>query len=103
MPFLDGIWVHGPSFLAVVILRQPHAVTDSSVNVVRVYALIFGVLVATAAILIRYGVRPSLLLHRAVIRGRHGRRRLRRPVAFTAQEGGRLRDRPSRIRARRVV
>lgn len=42
-------------FLAVLILRLPHAVTDSLVNVVGVYALTFGVLVATAAILIRYG------------------------------------------------
>jgi len=39
----------------VLIPRLPHAVTDSLVNVVGVYALIFGVLVATAAILIRYG------------------------------------------------
>ena len=42
-------------FLAVLALRLPHAVTDSLVNVVAVYALIFGVLVATAAILIRSG------------------------------------------------
>jgi hypothetical protein len=42
-------------FLAVLILRLPHAVTDSLVSVVGVYALTFGVLVSTAAILIRYG------------------------------------------------
>jgi uncharacterized membrane protein HdeD (DUF308 family) len=41
-------------FLAVLILRLPHAVTDRLVNAVGVYALIFGVLVATAAILICY-------------------------------------------------
>lgn len=43
-------------FLAVLILRLPHAVTDSLVNVVGGYALFFGVLVSTAAILIRHGV-----------------------------------------------
>jgi len=42
-------------FLAVLILRLPHAVTDGLVNIVGVYALIFGVLVSMAAILIRYG------------------------------------------------
>ena len=42
-------------FLAVLILRLPHAVTDSLVNTVGVYALIFGALVSTAAILIRHG------------------------------------------------
>jgi len=47
-----GAW---PIFLAMLILRLPHAVTDSLVSVVGVYALTFGVLVSTAAILIRYG------------------------------------------------
>jgi len=42
-------------FLAVLISRLPHAVTDSLVNIVGVYALTFGLLVSTAAILIRYG------------------------------------------------
>ena len=49
-----GVW---SIFLAVLILRLPHAVTDSLVNVVGVYAVTFGVLVSTAAILIRYGGR----------------------------------------------
>jgi len=42
-------------FLAVLILILPHAVTHSLVNTVGVYALIFGTLVSTAAILIRQG------------------------------------------------
>lgn len=41
-------------FLAVLIVCLPHAVTDSLVNVIGVYALIFGALVSTAAILVRY-------------------------------------------------
>ena len=57
---VTGQWALGAAgawsiFLAVLILRLPHAVTDSLVAIVGVYALIFGVLVATAAILIRSG------------------------------------------------
>jgi len=48
-------------FLAVLILRLPHAVTDSLVNAVAMCALIFGVLVSTAAILIRHGA-PRVLV-----------------------------------------
>jgi uncharacterized membrane protein HdeD (DUF308 family) len=40
-------------FLSALILILPHAVTHSLVNTVGVYALIFGALVSTAAILIR--------------------------------------------------
>jgi uncharacterized membrane protein HdeD (DUF308 family) len=40
-------------FLAVLILILPHAVTHTLVNTVGVYALVFGALVSTAAILIR--------------------------------------------------
>jgi uncharacterized membrane protein HdeD (DUF308 family) len=47
-----GFW---SIFLAVLILSLPHAVTRSLVNTVGVYALIFGALVSTAAILIRHG------------------------------------------------
>ena len=42
-------------FLAVLVLSLPHAVTHRLVNTVGVYALIFGALVSTAAILIRHG------------------------------------------------
>jgi len=59
-PSVTGHWALAAAgawsiFLAVLILRLPHAVTDSLVNVVGVYALTFGVLVSAAAILIRYG------------------------------------------------
>jgi hypothetical protein len=48
-------WDSWSIFLAVLIPSLPHAVTHSLVNTVGVYALIFGALVSTAAILIRHG------------------------------------------------
>jgi len=42
-------------FLAVLILSVPHAVTHSLANAIGVYALVFGVLVSTAAIVVRRG------------------------------------------------
>jgi len=69
-------------FLALLILRVPHAVTESLVNAVGLYALIFGALVSTAAILLRPGD-PRVVLwsaeHRWAVahlhRGQEGDRR----------------------------
>jgi len=68
-------------FLALLVLRVPHAVTDSLVNAVGVYALTFGVLVSMATVLTRLGGprvvpwsgeharRSAMRLHLAVILG----------------------------------
>ena len=55
-----GVW---SIFLAVLIVSLPHAVTDSLVDAVGVYALVFGVLVSTIAVFLhrvspRVTVRP---------------------------------------------
>ena len=42
-----GVW---SIFLAVLIVSLPHAVTDSLVDAIGVYALVFGVLVSTIAV-----------------------------------------------------
>ena len=53
-----GVW---SIFLAVLIVSLPHAVTDSLVNAIGVYALVFGTLVSTVAVLLRR-VAPHIIV-----------------------------------------
>jgi uncharacterized membrane protein HdeD (DUF308 family) len=54
----SGVW---SVFLAVFILRLPYALTDALVDVIGVYALVFGVLVLVASFLLRSVIPPPLL------------------------------------------